>query len=503
MAPAGVFAVPARYGKPVLPGNDVIRECGGRSTPGAVVLKAGAEIVRGAAVGRDAVALLDREPIEKAPVLAAILREIGAAVVALDHALRVRGIDPHGVMVDVHRLVYDVRRLAAIVGFSELEPQKIDTVGIIGRDLERREVEPADVVGMIVRDLLPVISEIVGGEQRSLTDGSLEQRVDAVPARWARSPDPMRPMVPIGEPSLGSRFRRRRSSATRPNRGRRHEGSMGAGRPARLPRTAPDHWRAAWRRRSHRCDRRHTTISPAPAAVGRHIHAAVGARAPFLTERRDHHVIRIVRIDHDATDLADALQAHRPPGLAAIRRQVHPGTGDHVVADVRLTRADPYQVGVRGGDRDGADRARRCVVEDGIPVQAAVGRLEHAAAGRADVVNLRVAGDAGHSRHPAAGDRRAEIAELQLRKDVLGRLRAGLAPAVRAEATGPRQLTASSTRAAPSRTEFRLIIRSPILLVGARQLRPAIVERTVLMPGAGRNLSRAFLPENQPLIAPR
>ena len=94
-------------------------------------------------------------------------------------------------VVDVHGQIDHVRGLAAIIRLGQLETQEVNTVGIVGRNLESREIEAADVVGVVVRNFLPVVTQIVADEQRSLADRGLGQRVDTLRiTRSDREADP-------------------------------------------------------------------------------------------------------------------------------------------------------------------------------------------------------------------------------------------------------------------------------------------------------------------------
>src|ERR1019366_7390512 len=73
-------------------------------------------------------------------------------------------------------------------------------------------------------------------------------------------------------------------------------------------------------------------------------------------------------------------------------------------ADAGLARADVEDVGIRRRDRDRADRADGLAVENRPPVRAAVGGLPHAPGDRAEVEDLRLAGDAGHGEHAPAAE---------------------------------------------------------------------------------------------------
>src|SRR5581483_4913994 len=309
---------------------------------------------------------------------------------------------------------------------SQLKAKEIDAVRIVRRNLQRREVKAADVVGMIVRDLLPVISEIVGNEQCSFADRRLEKRIDAL--RIAR-----------GDREADAAYGRCGQSFAQPLPGLAAIGRAPDSRagtavierprpPAGLPGGREEHLAVAGLHRD--VDRAGVIVNverltPALAAVERHEHSAIGVRPPCVPQCCNDHVIGVVRIDDDAADLADVRETHGPPGLAGIRRQISACAGKHVVADVRFARTHPDDVGIRGCNGDRADGARLFVLEDRLPVQAAVGGLEYAPATCADVVDERIAGDARDGRYSAAGDRRAEIAEFELPEYVLGLVRVG------------------------------------------------------------------------------
>src|SRR5204863_3451610 len=76
-----------------------------RPAPRVVVLQAAAQHVRRVVVGRHHVELPDREVVQEPPALGAVLRDVHAAVVPLNYAVGVLGIDPQRVMVHVHAAV--------------------------------------------------------------------------------------------------------------------------------------------------------------------------------------------------------------------------------------------------------------------------------------------------------------------------------------------------------------------------------------------------------------
>src|SRR5262249_48384013 len=154
-------------------------------------------------------------------------------------------------------------------------------------------------------------------------------------------------------------------------------------------------------------------LLPGLPAVERPEDPALRARLPDAAEDRDVDDVRVRRIDEDAADLPRVRQAHEPPRGARVRGEVDAVAVDDVVARVRLARADPELVGVGRGHRDRADRGR-LLLEDRLPRQAAVDRLEDAARAGPDVDRVRVAGDAGDRGDAPAARGRADVAELQI-----------------------------------------------------------------------------------------
>src|SRR2546422_11429523 len=55
---------------------------------------------------------------------------------------------------------------------------------------------------------------------------------------------------------------------------------------------------------------------------------------------------------HDLGNLAHVAQAHELPGLARVGRHEDPAAIDHVVARIPFPGAHPYDVRVRGRERD-------------------------------------------------------------------------------------------------------------------------------------------------------
>ena len=163
-----------------------------------------------------------------------------------------------------------------------------------------------------------------------------------------------------------------------------------------------------------------STCVPGLAAVGRLVEAAVAARRPERTLRRDVDGVGVARVDDDAADVLGALEADVRPRAAAVVALVDAvAVGDRPLRVV-LAGADPDDVRALRVERDPADRVRALRVEDRLPRRAAVGRLPDAAGRRADVEH-GVVGRIDRDRHHAAGgDGRPDRSRAQAGEGVGG-----------------------------------------------------------------------------------
>jgi hypothetical protein len=130
-------------------------------------------------------------------------------------------------------------------------------------------------------------------------------------------------------------------------------------------------------------------------------------------------------MDDDGADLPFLLPDVLP-GLAGVAGNVEAVADLDVAADIRLAGADIDHIRIGGGDGDGADGGDGLVVEDGLPVGAAVGRLPDTARRGGGVIGAGIAGYAAGAADAAArgGTERAKVDALEDRGAVLvvGRL---------------------------------------------------------------------------------
>ena len=140
----GVKTVAAGNGVPV---RQVDRPAlaAARAAPRAIVLRAGADVVRDRHVVTDFVELGDRQVLHLHVVAALVERDGDAAVIGEGKALRVVRVDPQPVIVHVHVLRRDARRLAAVIRHHQLRRGEVDAVGVPGVDAHLRVIEGAHV----------------------------------------------------------------------------------------------------------------------------------------------------------------------------------------------------------------------------------------------------------------------------------------------------------------------------------------------------------------------
>ena len=136
-------------------------------------------------------------------------------------------------------------------------------------------------------------------------------------------------------------------------------------------------------------------VLPALAAVHGAEDAAFGLRPVGVAERADVDDVGIGRMDGEPGNASGLFEPHERPGHPAVGGLVDPLPDGDVAADLPLAGAGPDDVGIGQGHPQRADRLHRLVVEDGVPVNAAVGGLVDAPGGGADVVGVGVAGQTG------------------------------------------------------------------------------------------------------------
>ena len=384
----------------------------------AVVLLAAVDPVRRVVVDGDAVELRRRLVVDRRPGRAAVRRHARAAVVALDHALRILRIDPQ-VMVVAVRHADGRERLAAVRRLVERDVQHVDGVHRLRIGVDARVVPRALTQVAVLVDALPRAAGVVAAEQAAVL--GLDLRVEAllVRRRGADAGDAEHALGHAGLvvqrlPTVAAVGRLPQAAAL----------ATGLQRP-RQPDGAPRRrvQRARVVGREAQIDGAGVFVGeqhalPRRAPVGRAVDAALGVRAGDVAHDRRVDGVRVGRVDAQAADVPRVRQAGERPRRAGVGRLPHAVAAADVAAPRLLAAADVHDARVARRDGDGADRTAERAVADVAPRRAAIGRLPDAAAARPHVVRAALAGDAGHGGDAAAAERPDE-APLQRRQQVV------------------------------------------------------------------------------------
>ena len=406
LARAGVGAVAQRDGAPL---------GGGGHADGGVVLLRAVDPVGVLVVHVQAVELRGQLVVDGRPGLPTVERHTGAAVVALDHALRVLRVDPQVVVVAVRRGHF-AEAHPAVGGLPHLQVGDVDRVSVarIGKDVG---VVPGPVHQVSVSAYLrPALAVVVTAVQAGSLTLGLHQGPDP-PGTRRGGADAVLAQQPARQAALAGQLLPGVAAVG------------GAPQPAaraaavQVPEAAP--CRPAAGVQDARVERVHGQVHgagvgaavqhlfPGLPAIARAVHPALGVRAEGVAQRGHVDQVRVLRVHADAADVARLLQPQVLPGTPGVRGAVHPVAIGDVDADGGLARAGVDHVRVRRRHRQRADGgAGEEAVRDVAPVHPTVGGLPHATGAGAEVEGHGVARVAGH-RHHAAAARRADAAPLQ------------------------------------------------------------------------------------------
>ena len=343
-----------------------------------VVLRAAVDVVERLVVGgRDLVELGQRQVGEEVPVLAEVMSLVQPAVVAEDQMLGVVRVEGDRVMVHVHALRGEpAPRLAPVVGHLDEGVERVDAVEAVRVGVELVVVHRR--ARLVARGAAPVLAHVLAAEGAAVAHRRLDDRVEHVRVdRRDCHPDP--PLVARRQPAVDrapgvASVRGLVDARARPAVD--HRPLV----PAALPRRRVHHVRVA-RVEVDFVDARvlvdFEDPLPGVSAVGGAVEAALAARRPERSLRRDEDGARVVGVDRDHADVAGRLQPHVRERTPAVNRLVDAVAVSHRALAVVLAGADPEGEVVVRVERDRADRVRAVVVEDRRPGGARVARLPH------------------------------------------------------------------------------------------------------------------------------
>jgi hypothetical protein len=399
-----VAALAAGRGLPVAQ-PDAAAARAAEDAQGRVVLLRAEDAVGEVAVGRDAVDLRGRLVVLAGPGPAAVGADVHAAVVGLDHALRVGGVDPEIVVVAVRR-ADGGEGLAAVLGAVEADVDDVDRLLVPGIGIDAGVVPGALAQLPVLVGLLPGLAAIARAEDAAVLGLDVGVDVLRVARRDRDSHNPHRALGQAGVPGqLGPGVA---AVGALPQAGAGAATLQTVGGAAHAPGAGVEDARVG--RVHHQVDGAGVLVDeehalPGLAAVLAAVDAALRVGAEEVAEHRGIDEVGVLGMDAHARDVARVLQADVLPGPAGIGGLPHAVAVRDVAAHGLLAGADVDHVGVPLGDGHGADRAAEEAVRDVLPGVAAVLGLPHAAACGSEVVGVAVAHEAaretGHRRGAA------------------------------------------------------------------------------------------------------
>ena len=278
---------------------------------GGIVLLRAVDVVGKIVVERHAVELRGGLIVDARPGAAAVVGDVGAAVVALDHALRIVGRDPQIVIVAVRR-ADGGEGAAAVDRTVHADVERVDCVGVLRVGEDVAVIPGALAQDVLVVDLGPGAAAVVGAEDAAI--GGFHQRPDAV--RIGRR---------NGDADASEHAARQAGSARNVGPGiaavgRFEEAAAGAaaiemiGIAAHLPEAGVEHARIAGVHGE--IDRAgvgaaREDLLPGAAAIGGAVDAAHLVRSPEMAERGDVDDVGILGVHADGADGLAVLEARR------------------------------------------------------------------------------------------------------------------------------------------------------------------------------------------------
>ena len=385
-----------------------------RPARAAEILHAPHDAVRHRVVGVHMIKLGDGQRRGE-PRLAAVAAEIDAAVVGVDHPVGVFRVDPHVVVIAVMDAFHRLDALATVDGLQQRDLRGVEHVGVRRVNRERGVVPSPLPQDAVVAGQTPVFAAVVGTEQAPLL--RFDDRVNPLAITRCHGDADFTPdagwqaILAVGVVRL--LLERLQTLPTVAAIAGHEQIAAGATAgvfprlPPRLPETGEENSRVV-RVESH-IGRAGVLVDeadfrPRRTAVLGTVNPPLRVRPEGVPENRRVADVRVLRIDDNGADLPD-LFPDVLPRLARVGRFEDPGARRDVAADVRFTGTNVDHIRVAGGHGDAADGTRRLVVEDRLPLQAAVGRLPDSTRSGRGIIRQRVADNPARPAHPPAGER--------------------------------------------------------------------------------------------------
>ncbi len=322
---------------------------------GAIVLLRAVGVIRKIVVECDTVELGGGLLILTGPGASAVGADVGAAVVAFDHAVGIIGGDPKIVNVAV-RGANGVEGFAAIVGPVEAGVDGKDGVWFqrIGEDA--RVVPGALAELAILIHAAPGFACVVRAKHAAIF--GFDERPDAIGIRW-RDGDADAAEDAFGQSRISAEIGPGVAAV-----GGFEQAAIGAAtfqipRDAmHIPEGGVDNIRISGiENQIHRAGLYAACINlfPCFTTVGGAENAALFVRSPEMAHGRDVDDVGILGVHANRADLERVIQTKVLPGFARVVRFINAVAMRGIAADIGLTHADVDNVGVGFRDADGAD----------------------------------------------------------------------------------------------------------------------------------------------------
>ena len=321
------------------------------------------------------------------PRLAAVEGDVAAAIVAVDHAQGVGGVDPQVVVIAVRSL--DGAESFSAVGRPEhAGVEDVDGVFGLGVGIHTRVVESALAHGAVFVDQLPVSAGVIGDVQAALVvfDHGVDTVGIAAGDGHADLADDSRGQAGIARDlsPVIARVGGFEEAATRSAAGQSPGGAI----------DVPDGGEkdVGVVRVQDQIDGARMVVAvedflPGGATVFGAEHAALGIAPVGMAQGGDIDDIGVGGMNADARNGLRVGEAGVFPGAAGVGGLVDAIALHDVAAQFGFAHPDVDRIGIGLGDRDGADGgAMDLAIGDRAPGGAAVGSLPEAAPGGAEVV---------------------------------------------------------------------------------------------------------------------
>ena len=439
--------IAAKHLEPVVVEDSVVHARRARAAPIVVVLHAATDVVRPLHVEADVIEQADRNRRNEGPRMAHVVRDRHAAIVTDQHVVGIARVDPDSMNVVVrHQRGIRLEVLSAIDRHMKADATHVDAIGVSRIDAHLTEVHRAriDRIHLLPRRAAVIRAIHTGGADRRIGTARGCRRCALVRRRGAASATRDRGPFDCDIRDVGVAPIHINRNATKRAAGK---SAVADARPriaaiGRLPQSAARstaihaaggatpliHRReedVGITRRLREVIRAGVFVAredelPRRAAIGGLIEPPFSARTEERAGRRNDDDIVIARIDENAIDVLRVGQSHQREGLAAVGRLVDTTAPRGALTIVRLTSADPDEIGVVLRDGDVADRDQSLILKERREKGAVARGLPQASVRGSDVPDGRIRfihGDVGDTSRHRRGADRPEVEFLELRRD--------------------------------------------------------------------------------------